>query len=268
MSAPTVSTYLNMDLGDIHYLEQSNEDKDLLILFHPYGKDAKFALKLFSFLKDHFHLIALDLPYHGKTKIHKSHLSSSDISDIINELLARNKNKKYYILGHSFGARLACIACSDAMQTAQKTVFYGPELGTTRYTKIFINAFTYMVFKLPAKLFLSTGLTTFISRIAYKLKLIDSIAYDFMMLQQEAQSRADLISLWKTLALTNKRLQNFKKNPAKLGKAIVFFGSKDRTTPIGYYKKSKWNIPTVELTGGHFSITQHTKNKIKEFLTT
>lgn len=268
MSAPATSTYLNMDLGDIHYLEQSNEDKDLLILFHPYGKDAKFALKLFSYLKDHFNLIALDLPYHGKTKIHKSYLSPSDISNILNELLIRKKNKNYHIIGHSFGARLACIACSKIKQSAQKTVFYGPELGTTRYTKIFINAFTYKVFKLPAKLFLSTGLTTFISGVAYKLKLIDSIAYDFMILQQEAQSRVDLMSLWKTLALSNKRLQNFRNNPTSLGKAIIFFGSKDRTTPIKYYKKSKWNIPTVELTGGHFSITQQTKNKIMEFLTT
>ena len=76
MSSFIASAYLKMDFGDIHYLELPNVEKELLILFHPYSKDAKFALKLFSFLKDNFHLIAIDLPFHGETEIKKSFLNA------------------------------------------------------------------------------------------------------------------------------------------------------------------------------------------------
>jgi pimeloyl-ACP methyl ester carboxylesterase len=260
------SKFLTTNLGQIHYLELKKPSDDLVILFHPYSKDSKFALKTFSFLQEDFHLIALDLPYHGRTSLKKTAFEAKDISQIIEKTHSLYPQKRLTLIGHSFGARIICLGSAYGNIIPSLTLFYGPELGYNGYTKLFLNKYSYKLLSPLAKLITHEKILSKLTTVLFKLGLINQIARNFLELHNNVDSRSKLLLLWKSLCATNKDLNTVKLNTDKLGKATAFFGDNDKTTPHSKFVSSNWNLETVLVKGSHFQISHSTKKLIVDKL--
>lgn len=266
MTNHSVSRFIPSDWGSFHCVDQWNDSKLLIILFHPYSKDAFFAQKVFSFLKNDAHLIAIDLPYHGQTKLQPKDITAKDFAQIITEIQAWYPEKTLVFAGHSFGARIACIATSGMQKGPAATVFYGPELGTTVYTKIFINKVAFALLSPIGKILLKGNTLLKLAAFLHRTRIIKPIAFQFLQLHQSHIEKAQLFHLWKLLAVSNKYLHEVRSNPSILGKARVWFGKNDQTTPIKKYKQSRWTMNVELVEGSHFTISPSAQESIKSFL--
>ncbi len=266
MAPEVTSKHLQTAVGMIHYLESKNLSGDLLVLFHPYSKNASFAINMFKFLQKDYHLIAIDLPFHGKTNLIKPEFNSKDISKILVDIKALYPKKRLTLIGHSFGSRMICLAISQKQISPYKTIFYGPELGFNGYTKIFLTKKAYYLTRPLASLLMTKHVLHGLSLLLFRLKIIDKIAFDFLKLHQDSRSKSSLLMLWKSLANTNKDLLFIKKNSELLSNPIVLFGLKDKTTPFNLFIKSGWNIPAIAVQGSHFKISEEAKEVIRKNL--
>ena len=266
MTNHSVSRFIPSKWGSFHCVDQWNDSKLLIILFHPYSKDAFFAQKVFSFLKNDAHLIAIDLPYHGQTELKPIDITSKDFGHIIEEIQTWYPEKTLVFAGHSFGARIACIAAAGMQKGPTATVFYGPELGTTVYTKIFINKLAFTLLSPIGKILLKGNILLKLAAFLHRTRIIKPVAFQFLQLHQSHIEKAQLFHLWKLLAVSNKYLNEIRSNPSILGEARVWFGKNDQTTPIKKYNKSRWTLKMEIVEGSHFTLSSTAQDSIKGFL--
>ena len=87
-----------------------NQDSDIKIIWlHGWGQDHKCFLELAKYFKK-FHNILIDFPGFGKSNTPSAALSVSDYANIINNYTDQ-KNEKIFLIGHSFGCRVAIKYC-------------------------------------------------------------------------------------------------------------------------------------------------------------
>src|ERR1700683_4264497 len=84
--------------------------KQLLLCFHGYGESAETFGFLEKYLSADFTIVAIDLPFHGKT-IWKEGLtfSPADLINIVTDIIQTSpaKNSRLYVAGYSLGGRVA-----------------------------------------------------------------------------------------------------------------------------------------------------------------
>ncbi|MFX6048572.1 alpha/beta fold hydrolase, partial [Acinetobacter baumannii] len=81
--------------------------EDIIFCFHGYGEEASTYSIFEELLGDAYTLIAIDMPFHGKTDWRGPLLFALNaLIDIINELLD-SADKKFNLMGYSMGGRVA-----------------------------------------------------------------------------------------------------------------------------------------------------------------
>src|SRR3954447_11643906 len=94
---------------NVYFFGQGNKK---LFCFHGYGEDGSSFVFLKKSLGSEYILIAMDLPFHGKTEWNEGLLiSAEDLINIISEIIAQintsEKKDKFSLLGFSLGGRVA-----------------------------------------------------------------------------------------------------------------------------------------------------------------
>jgi pimeloyl-ACP methyl ester carboxylesterase len=108
----------------IHYYS-FGEGKKLVFCFHGYGEDASSFCILEPFLKKEFTLIAIDLPFHGKTRWAEGLFKSEHLKDIIS--IVAGPEQKFSLAGFSMGGRIVLQLLQLMPQKIERVILLAPD---------------------------------------------------------------------------------------------------------------------------------------------
>lgn len=119
------SHFVSWRSSSIHYYRFGN-GAEWLFCFHGYGESADSFLIQEPLLKDRYTMIALDMPFHGKTDW-KEGLSFSiqELVEIIN--LIKTGEQPINLLGYSMGGRISLQLTQVIPQQIKRTVVLAPD---------------------------------------------------------------------------------------------------------------------------------------------
>jgi len=110
----------------IHYLKFGQGIK-FLFCFHGYGEDAQSFTFLRSVLGNDYTLIAIDFPFHGKTKWNEGfEFTPDDLQEIINGIVPLEL-QTISMLGYSMGGRIALTMLQQFPSKTDSVVLIAPD---------------------------------------------------------------------------------------------------------------------------------------------
>ncbi len=235
-----LSCFLQYKSSLIHY-EKKGSGKRMLLGFHGYGSSSGSFALLGDYIADGFTLIAIDLPFHGKTDWREGlTFTVTDLIKII-EQIARDAvpdNSKIYLLGFSMGGRIALSVLQSMPDKIERIILLAPDgLKINAWYRLatanrFGNAFFKFTMKHPGWLLL-------LLNISQKLKIANQSVHKFVISHvHDEQSRNDLYARWTTL-------REFKNDPEKIKPLIILhkiaaklvYGEMDRIVTVDGGKK-------------------------------
>ncbi|MDR3177645.1 MAG: alpha/beta hydrolase [Campylobacteraceae bacterium] len=197
--------------------------KKSILFLHGWGADKELMKKAFAgFFKEYCH-IYLDFPGFGNSSV-KEPLNSFDVRDIVKEFLSSIEKNPQIIIGHSFGGKIALLLNPKNLVLLSSSGIVLP--------KRFFVRFKIKLFKM----FKFLGLGRFYALFASKdVKGMSGAMYEtFKKVVNEDMSG------------------HFKDYD---GRAVIFWGKDDDTTPIAAARKINSlikNSTLFELEGDHF----------------
>ena len=225
------SAYFSFGNSRIHYSHRGSGEK-LLLCFHGYGESSASFDFLGEALGGQFTIVAIDLPYHGKTEWREGfYLDPRDLLVILNKIVAELPcgSQDWWMLGYSMGGRVALQLLELAPEKIRRVVLLatdglqmnpwywlatqtGPGNGLFRWTM-----------KRPAWLF-------FLLRTGHTLRLVNPSIYKFTAhYVDDHRVRENLYARWTTM-------RGFRPHPGRVGAFIrrhripveLLYGSYDR----------------------------------------
>jgi pimeloyl-ACP methyl ester carboxylesterase len=176
------SFFLSYKSSRIHYLQGGHGNK-LLLCFHGYGKTADSFAFLETSLAHEFTLLAIDLPFHGRTEWNEGlSFDTTDLLAIIGEMdrleITGQRDSKISLLGFSLGGRIALSLLEKIPGRIGKMVLLAPDglKVNTWYWLATQNRPGNRIFHLTMK---HPGWFFFILRMGHKLRLINPSVYKF-----------------------------------------------------------------------------------------
>lgn len=116
-------TYKN---SSIHYLQHNGGD-ELLVCLHGFGETAECFSSLVHLLSKRFTVIAIDLPFHGKTTWNEGlNINIHDLVAIINCIPVLQQNR-FSLMGFSMGGRVALYLYQHLPQRIQQLILLAPD---------------------------------------------------------------------------------------------------------------------------------------------
>lgn len=104
----------------------SNKNKKTLVFLHYFGGSAQSWNWVIDQLKNDYHCIAFDLPGFGES-VPLSKPSLENFARYIQKEMVALGIKKYFIVGHSMGAKIALqIAANDSERNVQQLILIAP----------------------------------------------------------------------------------------------------------------------------------------------
>jgi pimeloyl-ACP methyl ester carboxylesterase len=169
-----VNKYIEFKEKKFHYYT-AGTGADAIIAIHGYGETGAHFYHLAQHIPEGFKMIAIDLPWHGKTGWNdRNQFFQEDLFQVINKLILEENcaNGKVVLLGYSLGGRIALSLFEKYPQFFRSMILIAPDGFRKNFwywfaTKTWFGRmlFTYTL-KYPAwlqatvKLFSSLGLIT------------------------------------------------------------------------------------------------------------
>lgn len=241
-----------------------------LFCFHGYGEDGSGFEFLKNFLGDEYSLIAMDLPFHGRTNWNEGLLMTpQDLINIIDLIITANSNIKNQnnisLLGFSLGGRVALHLLQTIPARIERAVLVAPDglhinfwyaLGTQ--TKWGNNLFAYTM-KQPGWF---AGLVNF----GYKIKLLSKsiVKFTHHYLDDE-QERSLLYERWTTMRKFKPKISAVKRTIEEYGIPVrLLFGSYDRIILSKHSSSFNDNryVKTKVIEAGHLLLREKHANDI------
>lgn len=105
----------------INYLE-FGEGEPVIVFLHGWQQDSRSFASLIPFLYQEYHLLLPDLPGFGKSEMPDASFSSYDYARVIAEWIKKRKMRKYFLVGHSFGGKIAATIAAQNPKLIRKLV--------------------------------------------------------------------------------------------------------------------------------------------------
>jgi 3-oxoadipate enol-lactonase len=118
----------------LHYAASGDPANELIILIHPaFGDHQCFAYQIDA-LAEKYHVVAIDLPGHGRWQEAGSPKKVADAGPLIGQLIGQQSNKRAHLVGVSLGSLVAQdVAAQMPEVVATLTVVGGyPIFGTSK----------------------------------------------------------------------------------------------------------------------------------------
>ncbi len=100
-----LETYFHV-AGQKFFTKRWGNGPELLIAFHGFAHDHKQFNILVSGLSKRFTVYAVDLPFHGKSRLLSSYFNRQLILLLIRQILEKEHKQRFSCLGYSLGARI------------------------------------------------------------------------------------------------------------------------------------------------------------------
>jgi pimeloyl-ACP methyl ester carboxylesterase len=216
---------------DIFYRQEGQGPP--LILLHGWGRSGEVFSTLQSILARNFCVFALDLPGFGQSPLPEKIWGVKEYARLVAVFCRRLGLKKFSLLGHSFGGRIALQLAARKPQKVEKLVLTGvPVLRKTGFKRTLfwlVAKFSNLILFLPPLCFLKNPLR----RLFY-----------FLIKEHDYQrARGQLRKIFKKV---------IRHRPKKaLGRikvpTLVIWGSKDQVTPLENARFLKEKIKSSRL---------------------
>ena len=262
-------SFFSYQHSEIHYTRWG-KGKKTLVCFHGYGDDSDSFSFLQQELENEFSAIAIDLPYHGKTKwINKDLFTPQRLVEILNGIFEQEqleKNETYY-LGYSMGGRVILQLIELIPASIRKIILIAPDglvvnnwywlaTQTTPGNKLF-----HYVMKRPGPFLkmVSTG-----KKLGWVNKSVFRFVHHYL---DNEQMRDDLYTRWTTLRKIIPHLPAIQKNIMQYKISTRFlYGKHDRI--ILSHRAEKFCKPLKNLAiintipAGHLLLQEKYKDEI------
>ncbi len=230
--------------ADIHYNIVGKGNKLPILFCHGWGGDERSFLYFAKSFVDR-KCILIDFPPFGGSSDIKSPMSVSLYAKLVIKILKENNIKDFYIVAHSFGARVACEMCKLGFSPQKMLITGGAGIKQKRNFIVSCKILHYKI----TKYFCKYGLLSF-----DKLRNFGSKEYQSL----------SLLSKRTFVNITNYDETPFLKYVCC--PTLLFWGKKDKVTPFYFtkiYKKHIKNCGVVSASGGHFAYLQNSKLFLK-----
>lgn len=125
------SVYYPARFGRIHAL-RFGKGAELLIALHGFGDQGKIFAGLETALGARYTIIAIDLPFHGRTEWQKENFNQTDLRDLFGQILQLEGKTSFSLMGFSFGARLAQALLPESLRQLKGLFLLSPDGAGTR----------------------------------------------------------------------------------------------------------------------------------------
>lgn len=102
--------------GTVSYFETNNVaiDKSTLLFMHGFGATGLDYLPIIKLLQDQYHIISIDLPERGESKINlKDDFSPTSIANWLHDFVTTIKLETFHLIGHSMAAHYGLAYAKD-----------------------------------------------------------------------------------------------------------------------------------------------------------
>jgi len=224
------SGYLSFQRSTIHYLKSGQANKPL-IAFHGYGESASNFNFLSGQLKDHFTLIAIDLPFHGETAWAEGALDAMQVRSIVLAIIKKENlsGEHISVIGFSLGGRIALSLYETMPELIDRIVLLAPD-GLKLNFWYWLSTQTAIGNKAFA--FTMRHPTWFLGmlRIGNRLKIINRSIYKFVEYYiHDELVRQELFNRWTCLRKCKPNLQQIRSSVIQQHTLIrLLYGKHDR----------------------------------------
>lgn len=109
----------------MHFEESGSGDVPIIFL-HYFGGSSRTWKPVVDLLKDRFRCIAIDLPGFGSSSPLPSPASVERVAGKVNALLEKLRLKKYVLVGHSMGGKIAMQIATASPPTVRQLILVAP----------------------------------------------------------------------------------------------------------------------------------------------
>lgn len=254
--------------GSSFHVVKYGKGEDIIFCFHGYGEEASTYSIFEELLGDAYTLIAIDMPFHGKTDWRGPLLFALNaLIDIINELLD-SADKKFNLMGYSMGGRVAFRLLEAIPERVKKLVLVAPD-GLHKNPWQRFSTETYVGNRLFKFTMENPDWLFGLMKMAFALRLLNPSIEKFIRYYlDEEQQRLMLYKRWTTMRKfrpsISKLQQIFMKQQIPLH---IFFGKYDRVIVAkrGYtFAKKLPSVYIAEIEAGHQLLHQKYATQIAE----
>lgn len=192
------SAFITFNSSRIHYSYAGHGSKMLLCL-HGYGESEENFHFLELYLEKDYQLVAIDLPFHGKTKWKEGlQCTVSDLITIINTIRIERSitASSYTLIGFSMGGRLALSLLQETPDSIEKVVLLAPD-GLSVNFWYWLSTQTLIGNRLFRLTMRHAGWFKMLLNIGNTLKMVNPSVYKFTKHYiDDKQVRSDLYARW------------------------------------------------------------------------
>jgi pimeloyl-ACP methyl ester carboxylesterase len=237
------SVYIHHHQSKIHY-HVAGRGKQLLFCFHGFGESANHFLFLEKELREEFTLIAIDLPFHGKTIWKESgQLQPSLLCKWIDQIAKEFNADKFSLLGYSMGGRIALSVTELMTHRINQIVLCAPDgLKENFWYRLATQTSAgNKLFKVTMK---NPGWFVGMTNVGRRLGLLKAHSVKFVQYYLgDKQKRMQLYQIWTSLASFRPDLINLRSLLAKHGiRTKLIFGKYDRIIHYKYGERFRKSI--------------------------
>lgn len=263
------SDFLRYEESDVHFIKFGS-GKRLLIALHGFGDRASLFQSLEEALSPYYTVYAIDLPYHGLTRWHKSFFTKTDIANLIRLIAKQEQQESFSLMGYSFGGRIVQTLLFEFVEWLEHVYLIAPDGIQTKW--MFNLTLMPNWLRLVTKNLLREPhwFMRFLE-IVYRRGLISKFIHDFAYNHIKTEERRERIfCTWISL-------NDFANNPKKVKKLLadsrlpvdLYFGRRDEVIPVSageWLSKDLENVHLHILEEGHLLVDKELNALLKQQL--
>lgn len=246
-ATPCESLFFDYKGNQLHCLRFGDRARPLLIVFHGFADRAELFLNLAPALVAHFDVVAVDLPYHGRTQWQRRKYKPRHILWLVEQICAHTQKERFSLMAHSMGGFIALKLYTLLPARVDRLILLAPG-GVYRALP-----FNRWLFPRAVRRFLQAtvglGIIQRVIRAAARMRLVHRSFAEFVEQHFEKQHRrARMFNSWASLSFFHVEHERIRRRLLRYGTPICFFyGTKDKITPVRAAYEMMKDIPQAEI---------------------
>ena len=141
----------------LHYKVYDGKKKDWAVLIHGFAGDVSTWKKQVGAFMEHYNLLLVDLPWHGKSEMDEN-FSTEELNNAICEILEKEHISKAHFVGFSLGSLVTALFTLQYPKYVEKMVLEASIFQTKRWHHLLMSVLCKLRYILPYRLVCRCGI--------------------------------------------------------------------------------------------------------------
>ncbi len=239
--------FLEYQDSKVHFYRFGSGER-LLIALHGYGDRADVFLSLKTALENDYSVYAIDLPFHGETRWDARSFSRTDLENLFEIMLKKERKARFELMGFSYGGRLILSSLDAVVGKVNKIYLVAPD-GLHSHNMFSASKAPLWLRRFFQRWFSNSGVLIALANVFNKTGLLNDHNAHFVRNNLATTKRRErLFNTWVSLS-------DFKVDQGKAKKILkkyaipveLYFGKYDKIVPPSAGEKFCKGMPTVRL---------------------